>query len=974
MRILLSLISFLALSACQEVDTEALAAHLQDAANAPTPTERFQATAKGLTEVSEKMPTALSDWLRRSAAGEQTTAIPAELESLWATACPGLSTQDWASLPPLSRRSRIYSDCAGPFQWKGDVLGTLSSDAHLQFAAGDPTLALITGQWMREMELSSALTEGAVAALIGELIFKGASDLVLPDLQVAATEWSPPTLVVTPSGVQSASGEALLSLTNGQPANGLGERNQPWAIPTLTPALGTDTLVAVHPEVPWTTTARVLASAQQDTVQLLVRGTQQGQPAHLAMFPLTTRSSAATALEFSDKGVVVRDSTGTWSPTSDCTHPGQTLCASTKATDSFTTTFRLAELATLLQSKGVTQVTASLPQGTPTRDYLALAHALATAAEGAISVSPSTAYAPCETAIAGTACIPGGALAFGGDTGREVTLPTFYLDQREVRVDEYQSCVDAKFCRPFSGLNKMAADLPVHGMPFTDARRYCSWVGKRLPTEYEWEFAATRETSLWTDSGLKDCNTTHHKGCDTGPRAVSTKASGMVDLTGNVAEWTSTWREPSLKACGTGCTGADPQGFCDGAWPCPIYRGFEKDSGYTIMIQRDKFKKVARGGSWKKTTSNIRATERISVSIQGQSDVGIRCALDRPVLSKFPPRNIANPYPVRPLTEPPTQEQRNIASSIEEDNLGVKDICGDDVRSNWADALRKGGRSTTVCRDPYSYVTTNEPKIHGFHPYLKNIGGAYIGIGSTQNYDFIAAARPDWAWVVDYDPNVVRLHHVLVALIPSAKDPASFVALFSKESRKQALDIIEKVYADDPDKRIYQAFYTGYQARLHKHYTRRLTPRAADPEFGWLAKQENYEVIHTLASQGRMVAVGGDLLATKTMQNLGKAAKALNVPVRIYYTSNAPTAWGAQITDNYRDNVLSLPMDEHSLVLSTYNWGAYGQKDKWHYSVMWGPLFQERITLPGHLKMYQLIWDRIPTDDHDVTILGVPSH
>ena len=55
----------------------------------------------------------------------------------------------------------------------------------------------------------------------------------------------------------------------------------------------------------------------------------------------------------------------------------------------------------------------------------------------------------------------------------------------------------------------LLADLPVSSVSWCQARAYCSWAGKRMPTEYEWERAATglgvRRRYAWGDDEPAQC-------------------------------------------------------------------------------------------------------------------------------------------------------------------------------------------------------------------------------------------------------------------------------------------------------------------------------------------------------------------------------------------------------------------------------------------------------------------------------------
>jgi len=222
---------------------------------------------------------------------------------------------------------------------------------------------------------------------------------------------------------------------------------------------------------------------------------------------------------------------------------------------------------------------------------------------------------------------------------REITVSAFRIDRTEVTQEAYGRCLARGDCRAPRRLPADPAyagpDLPVVGIRWSDAIRYCTTVGGRLPTEAEWECAARGRASPyfpWGDSW--DPRLANHgragrrvDGSD-GHRALAPvgsyddggASSGLVDLAGNVAEWVL---DPFV---------ADS--YEHGSSIDPIARG---GSGIRIV----------RGGSFLSMPHELRtAARRIEPEEGSEVDIGFRCAYDAP-------RGI-EPRTQAPVTEPST--------------------------------------------------------------------------------------------------------------------------------------------------------------------------------------------------------------------------------------------------------------------------------------------------------------------------------
>jgi formylglycine-generating enzyme required for sulfatase activity len=157
--------------------------------------------------------------------------------------------------------------------------------------------------------------------------------------------------------------------------------------------------------------------------------------------------------------------------------------------------------------------------------------------------------------------VPGARFAFGeqrsvGRPGRAVQVASFHIDRTEVTVSAYADCLSAGACaapdsdRPLCNWSHRSerAQHPINCVSWVDADRFCSWAGRRLPSEEEWELAARGTDGRiypWGESEPEDqvCVRVDDVG-DAGTCAVMAHPSGAspygaLGMAGNVWEWTT---------------------------------------------------------------------------------------------------------------------------------------------------------------------------------------------------------------------------------------------------------------------------------------------------------------------------------------------------------------------------------------------------------------------------------------------------
>jgi hypothetical protein len=165
------------------------------------------------------------------------------------------------------------------------------------------------------------------------------------------------------------------------------------------------------------------------------------------------------------------------------------------------------------------------------------------ASASSAAVGNGSGTSPCPSAMV---LIPGGS-----------RIEEFCIDRLEVSVGNYRTCVEAGVCTPppdldmgtYSNLKTRIVEFPEHyPMNLTTweyAIQYCEWRGLRLPTVEEWFWAARgreerRNYPLGNASRRPESLCTGGFPCAVGTSPEDCTRDGVMDMGGNVQEWTGT--------------------------------------------------------------------------------------------------------------------------------------------------------------------------------------------------------------------------------------------------------------------------------------------------------------------------------------------------------------------------------------------------------------------------------------------------
>lgn len=286
-------------------------------------------------------------------------------------------------------------------------------------------------------------------------------------------------------------------------------------------------------------------------------------------------------------------------------------------------------------------------------------------------------------------------------------------------------------------------------------------------------------------------------------------------------------------------------------------------------------------------------------------------------------------------------------------------------------------------------LMSNEREFPSVIPALKktaSAGGVYLGVGTEQNFTYIAAIHPELAFVFDIRRENMIEHLIYKAIFEMSANRTEFISrLFSRKAppgtneKSTAAELFQAYVRSEPDPQMFRQNLQAIRNRLIREHRFPLTPddqmiidsiyrlffetgpginytfrgfggfrpgtyaglmTATDENknaWSYLATEENFQTVREMERKNLIVPLVGDFAGTKAIRTVGKYLKDHDAVVSVFYTSNVEQYLFEQADDwrHFYSNVATLPVNPSSTFVrsSHFGYGAAAQRQRQNPSI-----------------------------------------
>ena len=221
---------------------------------------------------------------------------------------------------------------------------------------------------------------------------------------------------------------------------------------------------------------------------------------------------------------------------------------------------------------------------------------------------------------------------------------------------------------------------------------------------------------------------------------------------------------------------------------------------------------------------------------------------------------------------------------------------------------------------------------------------------------------------MDLDYVAVDVNRIHLYFLTQAPTYEEFRKLWDRKNRQTSYKLLEQRFSGDERdwgriRRAWKVAHRGWNDVPER--LRELRYMIRNFQLSTFANNpEDYAYVRTMALEGRIIAVPGDLNGAVTMKGIASRARQMEIPIRVVYMSNAEEYM--RFPPNMRENIRALPVDQRSIVIRTATTGAkyvlgypdgekFPDKFPFHYNVQPVLVFQEWMNYSEKFKLLDML-------------------
>lgn len=269
-------------------------------------------------------------------------------------------------------------------------------------------------------------------------------------------------------------------------------------------------------------------------------------------------------------------------------------------------------------------------------------------------------------------------------------------------------------------------------------------------------------------------------------------------------------------------------------------------------------------------------------------------------------------------------------------------------------AVRTDPDPEQLVRDAHYWVS-NESAHYVWYPYIKDLGGVILGVGTDQVYLLAGWSNASMILPMDFDRQIKNLHIAYGAAFMSAENIAEFRTYWQKANADKMRAALDQYFPNDADDAM-KAWKSG-RAEVQGRFNRVIKKYTKEEGQGvptFLTDETQYQRIRTLWLNHRVFPICGDLTGNHAMIDIAKALTDSDMQMTLMYPSNAEHyfVYGPE----YRRNIINMPFTDNSLILRTRQMRSLGlaAEGDYHYNMQSGANFKlwlQTTQIPDQHKM-----------------------